>query len=156
MQDALLQAVWRSPGGHTKASRVVAGRNIDHKMLNFNEFGQFKAQTSARVLLRPSILNLFTRVFCSMPVLSIRYCVAPLTRYDCLEPFFRFEERPCGVNLGILHPGGPGGGLAHARQKKQSTIWLAHDVAYLDRAQHEPIQLASCRSRVSVPVPLAC
>ena len=32
--------------------------------------------------------------------------------------FFRFEERSCGVNLGILHPGGPGGGLAHARKKK--------------------------------------
>ena len=30
----------------------------------------------------------------------------------------RFEERSCGVNLGILHPGGPGGGLAHARKKK--------------------------------------
>jgi hypothetical protein len=30
----------------------------------------------------------------------------------------RFEERSWGVNLGILHPGGPGGGLAHARKKK--------------------------------------
>ena len=53
MQDALLQVVWRSPGGHTKASRVVAGRNIDFKMSNVNEIGQFKAQTSAKMLLRP-------------------------------------------------------------------------------------------------------
>ena len=83
MQDALLQVVWRSPGGDTKASRVVGGRNIGLKMSNVNEIGQFKAQTSAKVLLRPAILNLFTRVFYSMRVVSIRYCVAPLTRYDC-------------------------------------------------------------------------
>ena len=83
MQDALLQVVWRSPGGHTDASFVAAGREIDLKMSNLDGFGQFKAQTSAKVLLRPAILNLFTRVFCSIPVLSIRYCVPPLTRYDC-------------------------------------------------------------------------
>ena len=69
-----------------------------------------------------------------MRVVSIRYCVAPLTRYDCLEPFFRFEERSCGVNLGILHPGGPGGGLAHARKKKTDNDLVGsaesvHDVA---------------------------
>ena len=53
MQDALLQVVWRSPGGHTDASRVVGGRKIGLKMSNVNEIGQFKAQTSAKVLLRP-------------------------------------------------------------------------------------------------------
>ena len=53
MQDALLQVVWRSPGGHTDASFVVAGREIDLKMSNLDGFGQFKAQTSAKVLLRP-------------------------------------------------------------------------------------------------------
>ena len=53
MQDALLQVVWRSPGGDTKASRVVVGRNIGRKMSNVDEIGQFKAQTSAKVLLRP-------------------------------------------------------------------------------------------------------
>ena len=89
MQDALLQVVWRSPGGHTDASFVVGGREIDLKMSNLDGFGQFKAQTSAKVLLRPAIPNLFTRVFYSMRVVSIRYCVAPLTRYDCVEPFFR-------------------------------------------------------------------
>ena len=73
MQDALLQVAWRSPGGHTDASFVAAGREIDLKMSNLDGFGQFKAQTSAKVLLRPAILNLFTRVFCFIPVLSIRY-----------------------------------------------------------------------------------
>ena len=34
-------------------SFVVGGREIDLKMSNVNEFGQFKAQTSAKVLLRP-------------------------------------------------------------------------------------------------------
>ena len=53
LQDALLQVVWRSPGGDTKTSRVVGGRNIGLKMSNANEIGQFKAQTSAKVLLRP-------------------------------------------------------------------------------------------------------
>ena len=53
MENALLQVVWRSPGGDTDASFVVAGREIDLKMSNVNEFGQFKAQTSAKVLLRP-------------------------------------------------------------------------------------------------------
>ena len=66
MQDALLQVVWRSPGGHTDASFVVGGREIDLKMSNLDGFGQFKAQTSAKVLLRPAILNLFTRVFYSL------------------------------------------------------------------------------------------
>ena len=74
MGDALLQVVWRSPGGHTDASFVVAGSEIDLKMSNLDGFGQFEAQTSAKVLLRPSILNLFTRVFYSPPVLSIMYC----------------------------------------------------------------------------------
>ena len=58
---------------------------------------------------------------------------------------FRFDERSWGVNLGILHPGALGGGWRTPAKKKQSTIWLvlttwliraAHDVAYLDRAQH--------------------
>ena len=53
MEDALLQVVWRSPGGDTKTSRVVGGRNIGLKMSNVNEIGQFKAQTSAKMLLRP-------------------------------------------------------------------------------------------------------
>ena len=53
MQDALLEVVWRSPGGDTDASFVVAGREIDLKMSNLDGFGQFKAQTSAKVLLRP-------------------------------------------------------------------------------------------------------
>ena len=53
MENALLQVVWRSPGGDTKASRVVAGRNIGRKMSNVDEIGQFKAQTSTKVLLRP-------------------------------------------------------------------------------------------------------
>ena len=69
MGDALLQVVWRSPGGDTDASFVVGGREIDLKMSNLDGFGQFKAQTSAKVLLRPSILNAFTRVFYSLPVL---------------------------------------------------------------------------------------
>ena len=69
MQDALLQVVWRSPGGHTDGSFVVAGREIDLKMSNLDRFGQFKAQTSAKVLLRPAILNAFTRVFYSLPAL---------------------------------------------------------------------------------------
>ena len=73
MENALLQVVWRSPGGHTDASFVVAGREIDLKMSNLDGFGQFKAQTSAKVLLRPFILNLFTRVFYSLPVQSTRY-----------------------------------------------------------------------------------
>ena len=51
MEDALPQVVWRSPGGDTDASFVVAGREIDLKMPNLDEFGQFKAQTSAKVLL---------------------------------------------------------------------------------------------------------
>ena len=41
MQDALLQVVWRSPGGHTDASFVVGGREIDLKMSNLDGFGQF-------------------------------------------------------------------------------------------------------------------
>ena len=82
MQDALLQVVWRSPGGHTDASFVVAGREIDLKMSNLDGFGQFKAQTSAKVLLRPAILNLFTQVFCLIPVLSIRYATKSSTGYD--------------------------------------------------------------------------
>ena len=53
MQDALLQVVWRSPGGDPKTSRVVGGRNIGLKMSNVNEIGQFKALTSEKVLLRP-------------------------------------------------------------------------------------------------------
>ena len=53
MQDALLQVAWRSPGGHTDASFVAAGRNIGRKMSNVDEIGQFKAQTSTKVLLRP-------------------------------------------------------------------------------------------------------
>jgi hypothetical protein len=65
LQDALLEVVWRSPGGDTKASRVVVGRNIGRKMPNVNEIGQFKAQTSEKVLLRPPILNLFTSVLIS-------------------------------------------------------------------------------------------
>ena len=53
MQDALLQVAWCSPGGDTKTSRVVGGRNIGLKMSNVNEIGQFKAQTSEKMLLRP-------------------------------------------------------------------------------------------------------
>ena len=53
LENALLQVVWRSPGGHTDASFVVGGREIDLKMSNLDGFGQFKAQTSAKVLLRP-------------------------------------------------------------------------------------------------------
>ena len=82
MQDALLQVVWRSPGGHTDASFVFGGREIDLKMSNLDGFGQFKAQTSAKVLLRPAILNLFTQVFCLIPVLSIRYATKSSTGYD--------------------------------------------------------------------------
>ena len=74
MQDALLQVVWRSPGGDTKASHVAAGRNIDFKMSNLDEFGQFKAQTSAKVLVRPSILNLSTIILLSTcPIDQVLY-----------------------------------------------------------------------------------
>ena len=82
MENALLQVVWRSPGGHTDASFVLGGREIGLKMSNVNEIGQFKAQTSAKVLLRPAILNLFTQVFCLIPVLSIRYATKSSTGYD--------------------------------------------------------------------------
>ena len=116
MQDALLQVAWRSPGGHTDASFVAAGREIDLKMSNLDGFGQFKAQTSAKVLLRPAILNLFTRVFCFIPVLSIRYWYENRVGYDC-SMNHSSRSPPLGVNLGILSPGGPGGGAAHARKK---------------------------------------
>ena len=117
MGDALLQVVWRSPGGDKDASFVVAGREIDLKMPNLDEFGQFKAQTSAKVLVRPSILNLFTSVLFSTCPIDQVLCENRSEGMLAHKPFFRSEERSWGVNLGILRPGGPGGGLAHARKK---------------------------------------
>ena len=92
-------------------------------MSNLDGFGQFKAQTSAKVLLRPAIPNLFTRVFCFIPVLSIRYWYETSTGYGCSMNHFSSSSAPLGVNLGILSPGGPGGGGARPKKKQSEQDW---------------------------------
>ena len=120
MQDALLQVVWRSPGGDTDASFVVGGREIDRKMSNVDEIGQFKAQTSTKVLLRPFVLNLSTSVLFSTCPIDQVLVRESRSEGMIFHDHFWFEERLPGVQFRWLTPRGSWGGLVHARKKKQS------------------------------------
>ena len=69
------------------------------------------------MLLRPSVLNLFTSVvFSTFPIDQVLY-ENRSQRTIAHEPCFRFKERPFGRKFRYLTPRGAWGGLARARKK---------------------------------------